>query len=98
MSFLQKLEKILEDRKSQNPSDSYTAKLIQDGKDRILRKIGEEAAELIIAAKNHPSLKESRSELVCEASDLIYHFLVLLVHENIPFQEVLDELEKRNKP
>ena len=88
---LREVYQILEDRKN-NPIDSYTSKLMQDdekrGEDKILEKIGEEAAEVIIAAKNNENL-------VYEASDLIFHTLLLLVSKDVDIDELFNEFEKR---
>ena len=92
MNFLWELQDILKKRKIELPEDSYSARLFSEGKDRILRKIGEEAGELIIAAKNE------RSETIYEGADLIFHFLVLLVHEGIDLDEIIAELKKRHGP
>lgn len=84
---------VLEDRRD-NPIDSYTSKLMSDDKkraeDKILEKIGEEAAEVIIASKNDENL-------VSESADLIFHTLVLLVYKGIDIDELFDEFERRHK-
>ena len=72
------------------PEGSYTTYLFSKGLDKILKKIGEEAAETIIAAKN-----QSKSELTLESADLLYHLLVLFVNEGLEVEDVLAELEKR---
>jgi phosphoribosyl-ATP pyrophosphohydrolase/phosphoribosyl-AMP cyclohydrolase len=73
------------------PADtSYTSKLLHGGVDRIGKKIGEEAAEVIIAAKNHSS-----AEITYELADLIYHSLVLLQSEHVTPEAVWNELERR---
>jgi phosphoribosyl-ATP pyrophosphohydrolase/phosphoribosyl-AMP cyclohydrolase len=87
---LQHLETVLERRKSAAPESSYVAKLYAGGVDRIGKKIGEEATEVVIAAKN-----ADRKELVWEAADLLFHLLVLLKHENIPLDEIGAELAGR---
>ena len=92
MNFLWELQDILKKRKAELPEGSYSTKLFSEGKDRILKKIGEEASELIIAAKNEPS------EVVHESADLIFHFLALLVHEGIELNEIIAELQKRHTP
>ncbi len=85
--------KVLEDRRD-NPVDSYTSKLMQNDKkaaeDKILEKIGEETAEVIIASKNNDNL-------VYESADLIFHTLLLLVYKGIELDELLDEFKKRRK-
>ncbi|MGI5970848.1 MAG: phosphoribosyl-ATP diphosphatase [Oscillospiraceae bacterium] len=77
-------------RKSEARPGSYTAYLFGEGLDKILKKIGEEAAETIIAAKN--GVKE---QTVSEICDLIYHLLVMMANENITLDDVAAELGKR---
>jgi phosphoribosyl-ATP pyrophosphohydrolase len=72
------------------PEGSYTAYLFSKGLDKILKKVGEESAETIIAAKNN-----SKPELIVESADLLYHLLVLLVNQDVAVDEVLAELEHR---
>ena len=72
------------------PEGSYTTYLFSKGIDKILKKIGEESAETIIAAKNR-----SKAELASESADLLYHLLVLFINEGLEVDEVLAELEKR---
>jgi phosphoribosyl-ATP pyrophosphohydrolase/phosphoribosyl-ATP pyrophosphohydrolase/phosphoribosyl-AMP cyclohydrolase len=91
MDFIYKLESILKDRKQNLPEKSYTADLFKAGVDRILKKVGEEAGEVIIAAKN-----DSKEELIHEAADLFFHLELLLVSKEISFKEVLQELESRH--
>jgi phosphoribosyl-ATP pyrophosphohydrolase/phosphoribosyl-AMP cyclohydrolase len=81
----------LKERKEKLPEGSYTTKLFQSGLNRIIQKVGEEAVETIIAAKN-----KDRNEIINEISDLIYHLLVMLVEENIELQEVLNNLIERH--
>lgn len=92
MSFLFELEELLQKRKVDRPEGSYTAHLFRDGRDRILKKVGEEAGEVIIAAKNPNS-----SELIHEVADLIFHLQVLLVNEDLPLQTIVDELKARHR-
>jgi len=87
---LERLSKTLSLRKGANPEESYTAKLFAKGEDAILKKIGEECAELIIASKGH-----TKSEIIYEAADVFYHILVLLEFNAIGINEVLQELERR---
>ncbi|CAN5862772.1 bifunctional phosphoribosyl-AMP cyclohydrolase/phosphoribosyl-ATP diphosphatase HisIE [soil metagenome] len=91
-NFLFELEKIIADRKI-NPSEkSYTSKLFAKGINKIAQKVGEEAVELVIEAK------DDNDELFkAEASDLLYHFMVLLAAKNIGLSEVLETLEKRKR-
>lgn len=87
---LSELESIVKDRKEKMPEGSYTAKLFSKGINRIAQKLGEEAVELIIEAKD-----EDKERLKEEAADLLYHLVVLLVAKDITFSEVLQVLEKR---
>lgn len=84
---------ILEQRRDQ-PVDSYTSNLMRDSdklaEDKILEKIGEESAELIIASKNDENL-------VYEAADLIFHTLLLLVYKEVDLDQLLDEFDARRK-
>jgi len=91
MHFLSELEEILKKRKIELPENSYTASLFRDGIDRILKKVGEEAGEVIIAAKN-----DDKKEFVHEVADLLFHLQVLLVEKNITLNEIADELKKRH--
>lgn len=86
------LDTVLEQRKSADPQSSYVAKLYSGGVDKIGKKIGEEATEVVIAAKN-----ASHDELVWEAADLIFHLLVLLKSANVPLDDVGGELLRRAK-
>ena len=87
---LQGLYEVIEDRR-QNPKEgSYTNLLFEKGQDKILKKVGEEAAETIIASKNN-----SRGEVVYEMADLWYHCLVLLAWHGINIEDLLTELGKR---
>jgi len=91
--IISEVYEILEDRRN-NPIDSYTSKLMMDdeklAEDKILEKIGEEAAEVIIASKNNENL-------VYEATDLIFHTLMLLVYKKIDIDELFLEFKKRRK-
>lgn len=87
---VEKLVQVIKSRKVEMPEGSYTTYLFSKGIDKILKKIGEESAETIIAAKNR-----SGSELALESADLLYHLLVLFVNEGLEVQEVLTELERR---
>jgi phosphoribosyl-ATP pyrophosphohydrolase len=88
--ILDAVYQVILDRKA-NPSDnSYTAALMQKGLDKILKKLGEEATEVVIAGKGGV-----REEIVYEAADLLYHTLVLLGYQDIPLEAVYDELRRR---
>jgi phosphoribosyl-ATP pyrophosphohydrolase len=78
---------------------SYSYKLYLEGVDKICRKVGEEAVEVVVAAfidEKNPNAK-NREELVGEICDLLYHLTVLMAHRDIDFTEVLAELNTRNK-
>jgi phosphoribosyl-ATP pyrophosphohydrolase len=87
---LNRLAELLQQRKSADPATSYVAKLYAKGLDSILKKVGEEAAETIIAAKDG-----QREAIVYETADLWFHTLVMLAHQGIQPQEILDELARR---
>lgn len=86
------LEGVLEQRRGADPGSSYVATLYAGGVDKIGKKIGEEATEVVIAAKN-----ASHDELVWEAADLLFHLLVLLKATNVPLDDVGGELLRRAK-
>jgi len=79
-------------RREEMPEDSYTTYLFEEGIDKILKKVGEESAEVIIASKNDPD-----QELVYETADLVYHMLVLLAARGIEPDQIREELKKRHK-
>lgn len=85
------LYKLIGDRKKEMPEGSYTTYLFQKGTEKILKKIGEESTEVIIAAA-----KKDREETVYEIADLCYHVLVLMANEGIPLAELTDELARRH--
>ncbi|RKN75070.1 bifunctional phosphoribosyl-AMP cyclohydrolase/phosphoribosyl-ATP diphosphatase HisIE [Paenibacillus ginsengarvi] len=89
--ILDKLEEIIARRDAERPEGAYTTYLFEKGVDKILKKVGEEAAEVIIAAKNR-----SHEELRYEASDLIFHLLVLLREQKLPLDDLLAELGRRH--
>jgi phosphoribosyl-ATP pyrophosphohydrolase/phosphoribosyl-AMP cyclohydrolase len=86
------LARRIHQRNLERPEGSYTAKLLKGGIDRILKKIGEESGEVIIAAKNH-----SPSEITWEVADLMYHLLVMMEHEGIRLGDVGAVLQDRGK-
>lgn len=89
-AILRELYAVIRDRQENPKEGSYTNYLFEKGLDKILKKVGEESAEVIIAAKN-----KSREEICYEMADLIYHLSVLLVERNIQLDEIFDELKKR---
>lgn len=77
-------------RKGESPEKSYTAQLFAKGDNKILKKIGEESTELVMAA-----VKDDKREIIYEAADVIYHLMVLLAHKNIGLSEIFLELQNR---
>ncbi|WP_175990313.1 bifunctional phosphoribosyl-AMP cyclohydrolase/phosphoribosyl-ATP diphosphatase HisIE [Bacillus sp. Marseille-Q1617] len=92
-NILLTLEALIADREKERPEGAYTTYLFEKGVDKILKKVGEEASEVIIAAKNRDA-----EELKWEVADLLYHVLVLLREQELPLEEVLGVLvERHNK-
>jgi len=87
---LKQLTAVLEARKSADPDSSYVASLYQAGTDKILKKLGEEATETVIAGKGG-----NRDEIIYETADLWFHSMVFLAHNDIDPQLILDELDRR---
>jgi phosphoribosyl-AMP cyclohydrolase / phosphoribosyl-ATP pyrophosphohydrolase len=92
-SVVLELEKTIRERERDMPEGAYTTYLFDKGVDKILKKVGEEASEVIIAAKNRDP-----EELKWEAADLLYHLMVLLQEQKLPLKNVLEVLNKRKKP
>lgn len=90
--MLKTLSAIIEDRKANPVAGSYTAKLLADGEDAILIKVGEEAMEVILAAKS-----QGDKRLVEEIADLYYHTLVLLASRDLSLTDIETELRRRHK-
>lgn len=88
--ILQRLMEVTQDRKKNPKEGSYTNYLFQKGEDKILKKVGEEAAEVVIAGKNR-----SKSEISYETADLMYHLTVMLADNDMTWNDIFDELEKR---
>lgn len=88
--ILNRLADLLEERKSADPQSSYVAKLYAKGLDSILKKVGEEATETIIAAKDG-----NKEDIIYETADLWFHTLIMLAHAGLKPQDVLDELARR---
>jgi phosphoribosyl-ATP pyrophosphohydrolase/phosphoribosyl-AMP cyclohydrolase len=89
---LDRLMAVLRDRREKRPEGSYTAKLFSGGRARIVKKIGEEATEVVIAA-----LSETHDRMISEIADLIFHVTVLMADEGIDWSEIESELAKREK-
>ncbi|MCM3602509.1 bifunctional phosphoribosyl-AMP cyclohydrolase/phosphoribosyl-ATP diphosphatase HisIE [Robertmurraya korlensis] len=90
--ILFELEQLIRNREKERPEGAYTTYLFEKGVDKILKKVGEEASEVIIAAKNRDA-----EELKWEAADLLYHLYVLLVEQGLPARDVLSVLNKRHE-
>lgn len=91
-NVLKNLYKTVADRKSNPEKGSYTCYLFDEGLDKILKKVGEECSETIIAAKN-----SDNNQLILEISDLIFHLMVLMNERNLPFEDILKELAQRSR-
>ncbi|NCE64236.1 phosphoribosyl-ATP diphosphatase [Pseudoflavonifractor sp. 524-17] len=89
---LNQLYQVIQTRKNSPQEGSYTCYLFEKGLDKILKKVGEECSETIIAAKNGEA-----AETVGEISDLIYHLMVMMVQQEIPLSAVLEELDRRSQ-
>ena len=90
LDVLQRLTEMLEARKQASPESSYIAKLFSKGEDAILKKVGEEATEVILASKTG-----DKSHLVYETADLWFHCMVLLAQHGLKAEDVLSELARR---
>lgn len=89
---LKELYLSITDRKNNPKEGSYTNYLFREGIDKILKKVGEESAEVIIASKN-----ESKEEMIYEISDLVYHLMVLMINQGVSIEDIKKELIKRRK-
>ncbi|MEM7730450.1 MAG: bifunctional phosphoribosyl-AMP cyclohydrolase/phosphoribosyl-ATP diphosphatase HisIE [Pseudomonadota bacterium] len=92
IGFLAYLEGLIRDRKSSDPSESYTAKLLQGPLVKAAQKVGEEGVETALAA-----VAEDETALHGEAADLLYHLLVLLAAKDVPLQSVIETLQSRHR-
>mgnify|MGYP005841255957 CR=1 FL=1 len=90
---LQRVFHIVAERKKQAPAGSYTAKLYAAGETEVLKKIGEEAIEVVVAAA-----KEGNERVIYELADLVYHSMVLLAMRDLTWHDVEEELTRRIKP
>lgn len=91
LGFLNDLERLIISRKKEMPEDSYTTYLFGKGLDKIAQKVGEEAVETVIEAKN------GKKKFVNEVADLLFHLMVLLVEKDVPLKKVVKKLKKRHK-
>jgi phosphoribosyl-ATP pyrophosphohydrolase len=91
VDFLLQLEQIINQRLDSGDKDSYVNTLVTSGLDRVLKKIGEEAGEVIIAAKG-----SSKDELINESADLLFHLMLVLKSKDCSIQDVVDVLESRH--
>ncbi len=92
VNIIDELYSVILDRIAKRPQNSYTASLVEKGKEYVARKVGEEAIETIVA-----SLTESRERLISEIADLIYHLFVLMALNNITPDDIYKELLRRMK-
>ncbi len=92
MQSIESLYEVICSRREQAEENSYTAYLFDQGLDKILKKVGEESAETVIAAKN-----KDPEELTNELADLVYHLLVLMANENLPLSALDEELRRRSE-
>ena len=93
LMFLTELQDFIDKRHEEMPEGSYTTKLFKDGINKIAQKVGEEALETVIEATNGTT-----DHLVYEASDLLYHLIVLLTSKGLRIEDIADELHKRHDP
>jgi len=89
LNVLKELESLIKERKTRLPEGSYTTSLFKEGKEKIYKKFGEEAVEVLVA--------QSRESLVYELGDLFYHLFVLLAYNEVELDEIMKELAKRRK-
>ena len=89
-NVFEQLTATIESRKSASPDSSYVAKLFHKGADSILKKVGEEATEVVIAAKD-----ENREQIVYESADLLFHLMVMLAKYDLTLADVAGELARR---
>lgn len=98
LEMLSRVYETVLDRKANPKEGSYTTKLFSTGPDSILKKVGEESTEVIMAAKDVAAgLDGSRDHLRWEAADLLYHLMVALAYSDVTLDEVMQELQRRHK-
>lgn len=88
--ILTQLEMLVAQRRGANPEESYIAKRLKQGTEKIAQKLGEEAVETVIAA-----MKKNKEEIISESADLIFHWLLLLADGGVSVAEVMEELKRR---
>jgi phosphoribosyl-ATP pyrophosphohydrolase/phosphoribosyl-AMP cyclohydrolase len=93
IAFLSELQDFIEKRQQEMPEGSYTTKLFRDGVNKMAQKVGEEALETVIEATNGTS-----ENLVYEASDMLYHLIVLLTSKGLRIEDLAEELHRRHDP
>jgi len=93
LHFLSELQDFIEKRHEEMPEGSYTTRLFRDGVNKMAQKLGEEALETVIEATNG-----NNEKLVYEASDMLYHLLVLLTSKGLRIEDIASELQKRHDP
>jgi len=92
LAFLQKLEAVIQQRLTDAPTESYTARLAAEGVLKVAQKVGEEGVELALAAA-----AQDRARVTAEAADLVYHVLLLLAMRELTLGDVVAELELRHR-
>lgn len=90
MNVLERLAEVIAERRRADPGESWTAKLLSEGRERCARKFGEESIEVVLAGASG-----RREELVSEAADAMFHLLVLLESNGVAIEDVMNELERR---
>jgi len=91
-TILEKLTTVIRHRQANRPEGSYTTYLFEQGQDKILKKLGEETTEVVIASKNL-----DKGPLVYEMADLVYHLTVLMAYHELSWEDIFTELEARFK-
>jgi phosphoribosyl-ATP pyrophosphohydrolase/phosphoribosyl-AMP cyclohydrolase len=89
--IIARVEQVIAQRQREMPEGSYTAYLFREGQDKILKKLGEEVTETVIASKN-----QNPAEIAYEASDIVYHLLVLLRYHGMRWADIIAEMERRH--
>ncbi len=92
LNFLNDLFELIKSRKAELPDNAYTTKLFKEGSNKIIQKVGEEAIETVIAAKNR-----NKEEIINETSDLLYHLFVMLADQEIELEQIVKNLAERAK-